>query len=235
MATRLLRPLHRGPVLEFVRDAGLALCSGWPKRFQKIGTANETLVQAIMTYYRAKVFIDKGNVALRLKYLLRIPSFDIKVIRLVRDGRAVALTYMDPAGFADAKDPNRRGGGSGGTREDERLSMTQAAHEWRRSNEEAEHVLRGLDESRWTEVRYEELCLNPEATLHRLFTFLDVDPAKQIEGFRFAENHVVGNGMRLDTTSEIELDERWRKQLTEADLQTFDDVAGHLNRRYGYA
>jgi len=62
------------------------------------------------------------------------------VIRLIRDGRAVALTYMDPAGFADAKDPSLRAGGMGGDRRREKLTMAQAAREWRRSNEEAEHV-----------------------------------------------------------------------------------------------
>ena len=96
------------------------------------------------------------------------PELDVKVIRLIRDGRAVALTYMDPARYADAKDPMRRGGGMGGDREKERLSMAQAAWEWRRCNEEAEHVLRPLDKARWIEIRYEELCTDPVAALTRL-------------------------------------------------------------------
>ena len=234
IATRLLQPLHRGPMLEFVRDAGLALSSPWPRRFREIAHANEILADAIMEYYHARVFVDKGNVGLRLKYLLRIPSFEVKVIHLIRDGRAVALTYMDPAGFADAQDPNRRGGGGGGNRASERLSMSQAAYQWRRCNEEAEHALRRLDRSQWIEVRYEELCGSPDATLSRIFAFLGLDPAQRAADFRSVENHVVGNGMRLDTTSEIRLDERWRTRLTASDLQVFDDVAGHANRQYGY-
>jgi hypothetical protein len=40
--------------------------------------------------------------------------------------------------------------------------------------------------------------------------------------------------MRLDRTSDIQLDEAWRDALTAADLATFDAVAGDLNRRLGY-
>jgi hypothetical protein len=46
---------------------------------------------------------------------------------------------------------------------------------------------------------------------------------------------VIGNGMRLDSSSVIELDDRWRSVLTAADLRAFDAVAGQINRRYGYA
>lgn len=234
VAARLLRPLHRGPALELIREAALALFSSWPARFKDVARANEVLVQAIMEYYGAHIFVDKGNTALRLKYLSRIPSFALKVIRLIRDGRAVALTYMDPADFADAKDAALRGGGSGGNRQDERLSMSQAAHEWRRCNEEAEHALCRFHSSQWIQVHYEELCKDPDATLARVFAFLGLDPDQRIRDFRSVENHIVGNGMRLDTTSEIRLDERWRQALTAKQLQTFDMVAGRMNRRYGY-
>ena len=44
----------------------------------------------------------------------------------------------------------------------------------------------------------------------------------------------MGNGMRLDSTSTIKLDERWRSVLTMSDLAVFDDVAGALSRDLGY-
>ena len=234
IASHLLGSLHRGRVFELLRDTGLHLFSRWPSRISEIIRANEILVEVIMEYYHALVFVDKGNIGLRLKHLLRIPSFDVKVIRLIRDGRGVALTYMNPAGFADTNDPALRGGGSGGDREAERLSMTQAAYQWRRCNEEAEHVLRRLDKSQWIELRYEDLCKETENTLGRLFEFLGLDPGERAKDFRTVENHVVGNGMRLDKTSKISLDERWRSVLTEQDLRIFDCEAGRINRRYGY-
>jgi hypothetical protein len=142
---------------------------------------------------------------------------------------------MDPALYADATDPERRGGGQGGNRESERLPLERAAHEWRRSNEEATALLRTVRRDRWIELRYEDLCADPAATIAKVFTFAGVDPSRASTDFRAHQHHVVGNGMRLDTTSEIRLDARWRTALRANDLLRFEAVAGDLNRRLGYA
>jgi len=112
--------------------------------------------------------------------------------------------------------------------------MRQAAREWRRSNEEAECLLARLDRSRWTEVRYEDLCADVEGTLRRLFGFVGVEAPASGARLRGFDHHVIGNGMRLDTTTEVRLDERWREALTPDDLAEFEREAGALNRRLGY-
>jgi hypothetical protein len=234
-ARRLLGPLHRGMFLESLRDGALGICPTWRRQLPEIHRQNAALASTVSEITKAKVIVDSSKIPLRLKYLLRNTKLDIKVIRLIRDGRAVALTYMDPPRFADAKDPALRGGGSGGRRKDEMLSMAQAAQQWRRCNEEAENILRCLDPSQCIEVRYEELCRDTEKILMRLFEFLGLDPSKRVQEFRAVEHHVVGNGMRLDTTSRISLDERWQLVLTEQELDIFDREAGEMNRRYGYA
>jgi hypothetical protein len=61
-----------------------------------------------------------------------------------------------------------------------------------------------------------------------------LDPGRAVREFRSVEPHVVGNGMRLDSSSEIRLDDRWRNVLQAADLSAFDAVAGPMNRAYGY-
>jgi len=233
-ALRLLGPLHRGVVLECVRDLALGLSLAWRNHLADIQGQVTALLSAVTEIRGAKVVIDSSKTAVRLKYLLRNSDLEIKVIRLIRDGRGVALTYMNPAGFADAKKENFRGGGRGGDRAGQRLSMAQAAYQWKRSNQEAEYILSKLEKTQWTEVRYEEYCQNPDVTLNRLFRFLDLDPNKRIKDFRTAQNHVVGNGMRLDNTSKVQLDERWREILTVDDLHSFDRIAGKLNRQYGY-
>lgn len=230
----LLDPLHRGPVLELVRNATLKLSPSWRKRLPMIQSRNAALVSCICKQAGKNVVVDSSKVGIRLKFLLRNKSFDVKVIRLIRDGRGVSLTYTDPAQFADAIDPALRGGGTGGGRDSERLDLAQAATEWLRSNEEAEAILRGLERSRWTEVRYESLCDGTEETLRNLFAFIGVDPVQFAGGVRSADQHVVGNGMRLDADVDIRLDDRWRNILTRRDLETFDSIAGKMNRRLGY-
>ena len=230
----LLGPLHRGKLLESLRDGALRISPVWRRQLSKIHQRNAALASTVAEITGAKVIVDSSKRALRLKYLLRNPELEAKVVRLIRDGRGAALTYMDTARFADAEDPSLRAGGTGGGRKHIKLTMAQAAYQWKASNEDAENVLRGLDKSRWIEVRYEELCEDTESTLRRLFQLLGVDPAKRAENFRAVEHHVVGNGMRLDSTSDIRLDERWRKQLGEHDLTIFNNVAGQMNRQYGY-
>jgi hypothetical protein len=210
---RLLQPLHRGRLLERARDAVLWLSPAWRAGYAVVQRRTAALVDTICEVSGPNIIVDSSKYALRLKYLLRNPALDVQIVRLVRDGRAVAATY-----HVDEK----------------RLPMGPAAREWRRSNEEAEELLVGVERFRWTEVRYEDLCDDPAGVLAGLFAFIGVDPARGTLDFRGREHHIIGNWMRSQKTTEIHLDERWRTELTPADLCAFDAVAGRLNRRYGY-
>ena len=84
------------------------------------------------------------------------------------------------------------------------------------------------------EVRYEELCANPSGDLTKFFRFLGVDPNKINLEFRSCEQHIIGNGMRLDSSSVIHVDERWKTYLSVNDLEVFDKEAGQLNKNYVY-
>jgi hypothetical protein len=66
-------------------------------------------------------------------------------------------------------------------------------------------------------------------------TFLGLTSASVRRDFRHVDHHVVGNGMRLDSTEEIHLDDRWVSRLSPRDLELFDSLAGDVNRRLGYA
>jgi hypothetical protein len=232
---KLLQPLHRGPLLELLRDALLQLSPQWPSRMTRVQSVNAALMRAGLATTRKTIIVDSSKIGIRLKYLLRDQNLDVRIIRMVRDGRAVSLTYMDPAGYADARDLALRGGGSGGDRRQEALSIEQAAREWRRSNEEAQALLAQTGAGRWIGIRYEDLCREPESILKKIFDFLEVAPEDFNPNFRAAEHHVLGNGMRLDRDSEIKLDERWKTALTASELAIFERTAGRLNRNLGYA
>ena len=233
-ARRLLNPLHRGRALEALRDAALSLSPTWTALLKDTQIRNACLVEALCALTGADVIVDSSKTGLRLKYLLRNPDLDVRIVRLTRDGRGVALTHKDPMTFADAQDPSLRAGGCGGHRDSERKSMAEAAREWRRSNEEAECVLSGVPRSKWIQVRYEDLCADPCTVLRAVFGFLGLPTDPIVLDFRSVAQHVIGNGMRLDSRSDICLDERWKTHLTEDDLRVFEQVAGKLNRSLGY-
>jgi hypothetical protein len=232
-AARLLRPLHRAPAHELVRDVLLQASPVWRRFFPLWSERNQALIRSIAGVAGVRVVADSSKIAIRLKYLRKNSGLKIKAVYLVRDGRAVALTYMNPAAFADATDPRLRGGGSGDDRH-QRLSMTEAATEWRRSNEEAREALKAIPLSDQIRISYEDVCTHTSATLEKVHEFLGLPKDDGYRNFRLAEHHVVGNGMRLDDTSEVRLDDRWRAHLTEPELREFDRIAGTLNSSLGY-
>ncbi len=232
-AKKLLGGLVRPAPLESVRQFALSLSPSWRRAQREALRRSVDLVHSVAEVAGVDVVVESSKVGQRLLQLDKAPDLDIHVVRMIRDGRAVALTYMRPNEFADAKDEKLRGGGRGGYR-DNHLSMTEAAHEWRRSNEEAEALLPQLSVSSMTTVKYEDLCEDPSGVLSQIYTNIGLKPSSDIGQFKDAVHHVIGNGMRLDRESHVTLDDSWKRELTESDLRAFDQEAGELNRRYGY-
>ncbi len=112
--------------------------------------------------------------------------------------------------------------------------MASAAREWRRSTEEAQNLIDSLRPEQVRQVNYEQLCSDPEGTLRSLADFVGFTEDEMTLNFRSKVHHVIGNGMRLIDSSQIMLDERWRDELSEADLKGFDEVAGDTLRLHGY-
>ncbi len=209
---RLLRPLYRGPKWEALRDAALSLSATWRMGLPRLQHQNAELIRAVCELNGVSTIVDSSKTTLRAKHLLRNEALDVRIVRLVRDGRGTAHIYI-----LERNDP-----------------MPAAAMEWKRSTLEGEAFLKGVDPARWIEVRYEELCRDPAATIARICQFADVPFDGEVRCFRSNEHHIVGNYMRMESTTAIKLDDRWRTVFTKQQLDEFDAVAGELNRKYGY-
>jgi len=84
-------------------------------------------------------------------------------------------------------------------------------------------------------VRYAVLTTNPESELKRISDFLGIDFCPQMLEFAALDQHIAnGNRMRFGQSSEIKLDERWRKELSAPMLRFFEHHAGELNKQLGY-
>lgn len=209
---RLLRPLCRGRKLEKLRDLALSLSSTWRMGLPRLQHQNAELIRAVCELNGVSTIVDSSKTAIRAKYLLQNEALDVRIVRLVRDGRGTAHIYI-----LERNDP-----------------MPAAAMEWKRSTREGEAFLAGVDPARWIEVRYEELCRDPATTLARICRFADVPFDGEVRCFRSNEHHIVGNYMRMESTTAIKLDDRWRSVFTPQQLAEFEAVAGELNRKYGY-
>jgi Sulfotransferase family len=209
---RLLRSRVRGGVFETARSLALRLIPDARRAHRAILDRNRVFVEVLSQLEKAPVFVDSSKEAVRLKYLVEAGHWAIRAIYLVRDGRGTAASYMRHT----------------------RTSMAVAADEWRRTIEECDRVIGSLPERARVKVHYEALCRDPDETLARLFRFLGLDPCRATRDFRSVEQHILGNAMRLGSSSEITLDERWRTSIEPGDLTTFERIAGRLNRAHGY-
>jgi hypothetical protein len=212
LADRLLRARVRGSSFEALRSWGLRSMPGLQRYHNDVLQRNRALVAAVLDTQGGEVFLDGSKDPNRLYYFLRADFWKIKVIYLIRDGRGAANSFMKHYS----------------------APMSVAAKEWRRTHEECDRVAAALPAEQCVRLHYEELCRNPEHVLEQLFQFLEVAPDAASTEIAAQEQHVLGNAMRLRSTNQIQLDEKWRRELTPADLAEFDRGAGALNRSYGY-
>lgn len=134
-----------------------------------------------------------------------------KFVHVVRDGRAVVASLLKQR-WVDLLAP------------DKKLvwycqTAGKAARYWQEIHDAADAQRAAIAPPNFYELRYEKLVHTPETTLRQLFDFLN-EPW---------EPHVL-TANPVDASAE----QRWRTELTPAQLQEIDAVAGARLRAMGY-
>jgi hypothetical protein len=206
----LLRKQYHGGLFETALWGLLAVSREWRQKRKSIDQSNISLINAVLSISGKNVFLDSSKNPERLRWLahLDIPT---KYVHLIRDGRGVSLSYQRTC-----------------------LDFNKAVNAWRKTMNYCEAFLADQPKDSWISMRYEDFCAAPLNELNRILRFCGIPEMNQIGSFRNADSHVVGNAMRLKSGSEIRLDERWRTSLSKQDLATFGEIAGDLNKKYGY-
>ena len=168
--------------------------------------------------YAPPLVIDSSHRIPLLVLLNEYVGDDLKVIRLVRDGRAVTSSVMRREG----KTPKN------------------SARLWKRFNLLSDKIIeRVIDPAQVLFVRYEDLVNNFEMEAERLSRFVGLPlpvNLKEKTIIQLNKHHFIGGSSTVKKRSELilHLDERWKSELSKKDREDFDKVAGPLNRRYGY-
>jgi hypothetical protein len=135
---------------------------------------------------------------------------DARVINIIRDGRDVARSLISmPWGPG---------------------SMVEAAEEWRTAVDDGRAGSELLGE-RYRQVKYEELLEDPQTETRAIFDWLDLDLSDEA-GERIRTE--AGSTFNVDPGSPGVRKEKWRDELTNAELRTFEQVAGDQLERLGY-
>ena len=158
--------------------------------------------------------VDSSKTTIRLKLLHLLRPADARVLYLIRDGRAVAASAM------------RRSG----------ISAATAARVWKRENQNLALALRGIPTAQVHRVRYEDVCEDPQRELSRICAFLGLtfEPS-MLRLWERPVHNIPGNPMLFaKSRRQVARDERWRRELSAADVATIEGIAGPMIREFGY-
>lgn len=212
LVDRILRATVHGDFIEKARQWAMGFVPGCKAERDDILRKNKELIDVVCEIQGGECYLDGSKDPVRLKHFYESGIWDIKVVFLVRDGRGVANSYMNHVG----------------------VSMEVAASEWLLKCREMNRIRRLIPEDQLLFVRYEDLCRQTDETLKDLLVFSGLD-ADQFSGeFGESPQHILGNAMRLRSSGEIKLDEKWRKMLSKDDLATFNRIGGEMNTSFGY-
>lgn len=220
----MLRPGDMGRMASFLQKGVLVFGNSWlydwvARRFCKAHyqSARNSLFwyEMIRRVTGCSIIVDSSKDARRLKVLYLTEPEPFKLIYMIRDGRAVAASKMR------------------GTD----MSMKEAAMWWVSANNRSLWSQRGIPPPQILRVHYEVLCRELESTMRHICDFLDIpfDEKNMLVLKKTGAHSIGGNPMRFrKNETKIQLDERWRKQLSKEDLLIFDRIAGKMNRQFGY-
>ena len=187
------------------------------KHVRSVARRNEALVASARSVTGRPVFADASKSVNRVRLLDRTTDLSPFVVHLVRDSLGFVASKKSRA------DKNPEG-----------AEIGNATRFWNRRSAQAERLFRELPTERRLRVRYEDLCNDPERELGRICELVGLQPLPGPYEFLDGEHHIIGNRMRLSSSSEIVPDERWRTVLTEDEA---DDVRRLTNRHrqtFGY-
>jgi hypothetical protein len=160
---------------------------------------------------------DPGNMG-RLDQVLRwFP--DAKIIHIVRDGRDACMSLI-----------RQEFGGE---------DLLQCAEAWREQVWWVRRIGRILGESRYFEIRYEDLVEEPERTLRLLVAFLDLEwSPEMLEYHRRVDDAVPGEKRHiwplLDQPPQKSARFRWKREMSGGARICFEKRAGSVLRESGY-
>ena len=208
----VLKATTRGRVFEALRSAAL---KGLPLASRALESAiarNSVVIDVICETLDKPVFLDASKDPTRALHLSRSPRFDVKVVHLVRDGRAVVASYKKRA-----------------------ADHAHNVELWRSKTLECERAKHLLKPANILTVRYEDLCKNVDESLARIAHMAGVAPERHGVGKASdSPNHIIGHGSRLGKIVRIEERVEWPGMLNQSELEQFERDGGALNRRYGY-
>ena len=174
--------------------------------------------------------VDSSKMPGRGFALAASPMIDLRVVHVVRDGRAVAHSMTRAMDVDVAKGLQKRLVPRPGYR---------TAIRWRLYNQYAEKLGRVVGDAKFTRVRYEDFTNDPVGTLEQVSRVADLDVSdlqkRLAQGTEISAQHqMAGSRIRMSGPMRLREDTRWRDEITAATQTQVTRIAGAQLKSYGY-
>jgi hypothetical protein len=196
--------------------------------FQDYARRNLALYEAVVRVGGKPTIVESSLSPRRAFVLSCTPGIDLHLVHVVRDGRGVIWSHMNPAKAALRKSFEPK-------------TTRHVTRYWLTANLQSAFVYAHLPPERRMRLRYEDFVTDPEAVLARLGAFVGEDlsglltPERAIRQPAPLRHTPGGNRVRLLREVQVRKDFGWMEQLPAADRAFFWRWAGWLARRYGYS
>jgi len=161
------------------------------------------------------------------------------LVFLIRDGRAVVNSRIRKYPDMDCK---------------------KIIENWKEQILKTEEMYEGFDGKKII-IKYEDLCADPEISLRNVCSLLQIDYNQSMLDYTSYHHHPLGSNkgtnylvaknlqnslsinplLRMEredyykkNQNKIILDERWKKELKDSVKESFEDIAGELNKKLSY-
>jgi hypothetical protein len=216
--------LSRNPTLNRLLISRRSLPSMLRSGAERIGSfsrGQRDFVDAHMRFYEQaleysgrSVYVDGTKSIRRAQLFLVNTTNRLKVVHLIRDGRAFANSFRK-------------------NRHLDESALPQAAVFWNKYIERVDELQSRSERVDVLTLRYEDLCRTPSSFLGDLFTFLDLD-FEDVLSIPRSDTHVLGNRMRRDFSNVIKEDESWKQEVDGADQDMLNRMMSGGLSRFGY-
>ena len=183
-------------------------------REQEFVRAHLTFFERAAAFSGRSQYLDGTKSVRRTQLFLENTDREIRVVHLVRDGRAFANSYRK-------------------NRHMDLSALPEAAERWNSYIAEVDRLGRQDARVKVLTVRYEDLCRGPEGFMHELLGFLEVPFEPLLEQTR-TDLHVLGNRMRRSFGNEIREDRSWETELGDGEIMQLENLLGESLSRFKY-
>ncbi len=198
--------------------------------FQGYMKKTAALYEAIQEISGKSVIVDSSKSPRRAYALALNPDIDLRLIHLVRDGRACAWSHLQP----------RKKNIAAGIPKNFPVTPThRTTRNWISSNLQSEWVLKRQAKEFRQRVRYEDFTREPSAVLELIGTTVGENLNCLAQGL--TANHPMeighsagGNSVRMSQTITLKPDFKWMEKMSIEDRQSFWRMAGWMARHYEY-